>query len=83
MSDGAGWRELSIIDESEDSLVGRIPMTRFESWCEIKPVLWSALWAAFERPGAVTAEARVEICLRKERDVPWLILMTKAIFFPA
>jgi hypothetical protein len=43
MLGGAGWRELSIIDESKDSLVGRVPMTRYESWCEIKPVPRSAL----------------------------------------
>ena len=61
MSDGAGWRELSIIDQSKDLIVSRVSMTRFESWCEIKPVPRSALWTAFKRLGAVTAEDGVEI----------------------
>jgi DNA-binding XRE family transcriptional regulator len=52
---------LSITDASKASLVSRATITRFESGSEIKPVLRSALRAAFERLGANITDSGVEI----------------------
>lgn len=52
---------LSLTEASKVSLVSRATITRFESGSEIKPVLRSALRAAFERLGAVFTESGVEI----------------------
>lgn len=52
---------LSITEASKASLVSRATITRFESGSEIKPVLRSALRAAFERLGAVITDSGVEI----------------------
>ena len=57
---------LSITEASKASLVSRATITRFESGNEIKPVLRSALRAAFERLGAVITDSGVEIA-RKRR----------------
>jgi hypothetical protein len=51
---------LSITEASKVSLVSRATITRFESGSEIKPVLRSALRAAFERLGVVFTESGVE-----------------------
>lgn len=52
---------LSITEASCESLVSRATITRFESGREIKPVLRSALRAAFERLSAVMTASGVEI----------------------
>jgi predicted transcriptional regulator len=51
----------SITEASKVSLVSRATIARFESGSEIKPVLRSALRAAFERLGVVFTESGVEI----------------------
>ena len=56
---------LSITGASKASLVSRATITRFESRIQIKPVLRSALRAAFERPGAVITDSGVEIVQRR------------------
>jgi DNA-binding XRE family transcriptional regulator len=56
---------LSITEASKASLVSRATITRFESGTEIKPVLRSALRAAFERLGAVITDSGVEIAQRR------------------
>src|SRR3954470_21651004 len=57
---------LSITEASKVSLVSRATITRFESGSEIKPVLRSALRAAFERLGAVmTDSGGVEIAEKR------------------
>ena len=52
---------LSITEASKASLVSRASITRFESGSEIKPVLRSALRAAFERLGVVFTDTGVAI----------------------
>jgi hypothetical protein len=52
---------LSVSEASKVSLVSRATITRFESGREIKPVLRSALQAAFERLGAVFTDHGVDI----------------------
>lgn len=56
---------LSITEASKASLVSRATITRFESGNEIKPVLRSALRAAFERLGAVITDSGVEIAPKR------------------
>lgn len=56
---------LSIIEASKASLVSRATITRFESGSEIKPVLRSALRAAFERLGAVITDSGIEITKKR------------------
>lgn len=56
---------LSITEASKASLVSRATITRFESGSEIKPVLRSALRAAFERLGAVITDSGVEIVQKR------------------
>ena len=56
---------LSITEASKVSLVSRATITRFESGNEIKPVLRSALRAAFERLGAVITDSGVEIARKR------------------
>ena len=56
---------LSITEASKASLVSRATITRFESGSEIKPVLRSALRAAFERLGAVITDSGVEIAQKR------------------
>ena len=57
---------LSITEASKASLVSRATITRFESGSEIKPVLRSALRAAFERLGVVITDSGVEIAAKWE-----------------
>ena len=54
-------RGASVSEASKVSLVSRATITRFESGREIKPVLRSALQAAFERLGAVFTDHGVDI----------------------
>ena len=61
---------LSVTDASKASLVSRASITRLESGSEIKPVLRSALRAAFERLGAVFTESGVEIVKERGRGGP-------------
>lgn len=61
---------LSITEASKTSLVSRATITRFESGNEIKPVLRSALRAAFERLGAVITENGVEIAQKRGGEGP-------------
>ena len=56
---------LSITEASKASLVSRATITRFEGGTEIKPVLRSALRAAFERLSAVITNSGVEIAQRR------------------
>ena len=56
---------LSITEASKASLVSRATITRFDSGSEIKPVLRSALRAAFERLGAVITDSGVEIAQQR------------------
>jgi predicted transcriptional regulator len=56
---------LSITEASKASLVSRATITRFESGSEIKPVLRSALRAAFERLGVVITDSGVEIASKR------------------
>lgn len=56
---------LSIIEASKASLVSRATITRFESGSDIKPVLRSALRAAFERLGAVITDSGIEITKKR------------------
>ena len=56
---------LSITEASKASLVSRATLTRFESGNEIKPVLRSALRAAFERLGAIITNSGVEIAPKR------------------
>ena len=59
---------LSITETSKASLVSRATITRFESGSEIKPVLRSALRAAFERLGVVITDSGVEIASTREGE---------------
>jgi putative SOS response-associated peptidase YedK len=59
---------LSITEASKASLVSRATITRFESGSEIKPVLRSALRAAFERLGVVITDSGVEIAAKREGE---------------
>lgn len=59
---------LSITEASKASLVSRATITRFESGSEIKPVLRSALRAAFERLGAVFTESGVAVSKKREGE---------------
>ena len=59
---------LSVTEASAASLVSRATITRFESGSEIKPVLRSALRAAFERLGAAFTESGVEIVRGREGE---------------
>jgi predicted transcriptional regulator len=59
---------LSITEASKASLVSRATITRFESGSEIKPVLRSALRAAFERLGAVITDSGVEIASKRKGE---------------
>ncbi len=59
---------LSITEASKASLVSRATITRFESGSEIKPVLRSALRAAFERLGVVITDSGVEIASKREGE---------------
>jgi predicted transcriptional regulator len=56
---------LSITEASKASLVSRATISRFESGSEIKPVLRSALRAAFERLGAIITDNGVEITQKR------------------
>ena len=56
---------LSITETSKASLVSRATITRFESGSEIKPVLRTALRAAFERLGVVITDSGVEIAQKR------------------
>jgi DNA-binding XRE family transcriptional regulator len=59
---------LSITEASKASLVSRATITRFESGSEIKPVLRSALRAAFERLGVVITDSGVEIAAKRDGE---------------
>jgi len=59
---------LSIIEASKASLVSRATITRFESGSDIKPVLRSALRAAFERLGAVITDSGIEITKKRRGE---------------
>ena len=58
----------SVSEASKASLVSRATITRFESGSEIKPVLRSALRAAFERLGAIMTGNGVEIAQKREGE---------------